>query len=41
MKRLIIILSILSFAINSIAQIKDDIGKIIIQAYIPSYEEIV
>lgn len=40
MKRLIIILSILSFAIKSIAQIKDDIGKITIQAYIPSYEEI-
>lgn len=40
MRRFIIILSMFSFAINSIAQTKDDLGKITIQAYIPSYEEI-
>lgn len=40
MRRFIIIILMVSFAINSIAQTKDDIGKITIQAYIPSYEEI-
>ena len=40
MRNLIIILLIFPFTIVSIAQTKDDIGKITIHAYIPSYEEI-